>query len=57
MGISLGWFLIVAIPLFTIWFIILKIDEFKKNKLKLELNRDIKHKELVRKYQIYRKEL
>ena len=64
MGLSLGWTLVVAVPLFTIWFIILKIDEFKKNKLKeekrqivLELERGIKHKELVQKYKLYRKEL
>lgn len=64
MGLSLGWTLVVAIPVFSIWFIILKIDEFKKNKLKeekrrtvLELERGIKRKELVQKYKLYRKEL
>lgn len=64
MGLSLGWTLVVAIPIFSIWFIILKIDEFKKNKLKeekrqiiLELERGIKRKELVQKYKLYRKEL
>lgn len=64
MGLSLGWTLVVAVPLFTIWFIILKIDEFKKNKLKeekrqiiLELERGVKRKELVQKYNLYRKEL
>lgn len=64
MGLSLGWFLVVAVPIFSIWFIILKIDEFKKNKLKeekrqiiLELERGIKRKELVQKYKLYRKEL
>lgn len=64
MGLSLGWTLVVAVPIFSIWFIILKIDEFKKNKLKeekrqiiLELERGIKRKELVQKYKLYRKEL
>lgn len=64
MGLSLGWTLVVAIPIFSIWFIILKIYEFKKNKLKeekrqiiLELERGIKRKELVQKYKLYRKEL
>lgn len=64
MGLSLGWFLVVAVPIFSIWFIILKINEFKKNKLKeekrqiiLELERGIKRKELVQKYKLYRKEL
>ena len=64
MGLSLGWTLVVAIPIFSIWFIILKIDEFKKNKFKeekrqiiLELERGIKRKELVQKYKLYRKEL